>query len=142
MKYLLIILFLNILSTLANCQTQTDDIILSSKQMRSSEIKMNKIYNKIIKTYCDDSLFIRNLRINQLRWKEYINSQIQALYPDYPEGHYGSILPMCITIYKKDLIELRSKELQKWLDGTDDNDCSSSIKLKELLNQHRGNPNK
>jgi hypothetical protein len=57
------------------------------------------------------------------------------MFPDYPDEtrHYGSMKSMCVTGYARNIVELRIRELEKWLIGYEDGDCDSSIKRKENL---------
>jgi len=42
---------------------------------------------------------------------------------------YGSIYPMCVSIYLKELTEDRTDKLRVWLNGIEEGDmCSGSVK--------------
>jgi uncharacterized protein YecT (DUF1311 family) len=80
----------------------------------------------------NDTAFIRNLKASQRLWVQFRDAEVKMMYPDREPGYYGSIHPMCWSIYKTELTSERVKKLRQWLSGQEEGDsCSSSIKLKE-----------
>lgn len=128
-----LLLSLAIFYKISFCQTQSQLTRISSEADKKAEKRLNSIYQKILKLYSDDTLFVENLKISQQAWLQYRNAEIKAMYPDYPPGYYGSMLSMCVTSYSKKLTENRIHELEKWLMGSEQGDCGSSIKSKEEL---------
>jgi hypothetical protein len=102
----------------------------SGEELKKTERVMKDVYTKIIKYYSDDTLFIKNIKTSQFYWSKFYESQIKAMFPDYPKrSHaYGSMASACMTEYATKIIESRIAELEKWLIGNEDGDCSSSMK--------------
>jgi len=93
--------------------------------------KLNNVYNQILKEYKSDTEFIKNLKIAQRIWIQFRDAEMKLKYPDREQGYYGSIHPMCLSIYLTELTEERTKKLKMWLTGIDEYDaCSGSIKAK------------
>lgn len=93
--------------------------------------KLNNVYNQILKEYKSDTEFIKNLKIAQRIWIQFRDAEMKSKYPDREQGYYGSIHPMCWSIYLTELTEERTKKLKMWLTGIDEYDaCSGSIKAK------------
>lgn len=93
--------------------------------------KLNNVYNQILKEYKSDTEFIKNLKIAQRIWIQFRDAEMKSKYPGREQGYYGSIHPMCWSIYLTELTEERTKKLKMWLTGIDEYDaCSGSIKAK------------
>lgn len=93
--------------------------------------ELNFVYNKILKEYKSDVEFIKNFKIAQRIWIQFRDAEMKSKYPDREPGYYGSIHPFCLSIYKTELTEERTKKLKIWVTGIQEGDaCSGSIKLK------------
>ncbi len=93
--------------------------------------KLNNVYNQILKEYKSDTEFIKNLKIAQRIWIQFRDAEMKLKYPDREQGYYGSIHPMCLSIYLTELTEERTKKLKMWLLGIEEeDDCSGSVKTK------------
>jgi hypothetical protein len=56
---------------------------------------------------------------------------MKVKFPDREAGSYGSVHPMCWSLYKEELTRERLNVLKTWLDGTEEGDvCSGTVKIK------------
>jgi len=104
----------------------------------AADRELNRVYQRILKKYADQPLFIERLREAQRAWLKYRDAQIAMKYPaakdDREQALYGSVYPMCYATYKAELTARRSKELREWLSGTKEGDvCAGSVKTPENL---------
>ena len=54
---------------------------------------------------------------------------METKFPE-KEIRYGSVLPMCWSIYREELTKDRIKKLKEWLTGTKEgNVCAGSVKM-------------
>jgi uncharacterized protein YecT (DUF1311 family) len=132
-KHHLFILFSILISFPCLAQTQTELTQRAGSNDENAEVKMNAVYKKILTIYKADTLFTRNLKAAQKAWIHYRALQVNAMFPAYADHRYGSMLSMCVSEYNQKLTEDRTLDLEKWLNGSDDGDCSSSIKSKDEL---------
>jgi|LakMenEpi03Aug12_release.lakeMendotaPanAssembly.Ray.scaffolds.fasta_scaffold221322_2 uncharacterized protein YecT (DUF1311 family) len=101
-----------------------------SKYLKADK-ELNLVYNKILKEYKSDSEFIKNFKNAQRIWIQFRDAEMKSKYPDREEGYYGSIHPMCWSIYLTELTEERTKKLNTWLLGIEEGDvCNGSVKTK------------
>lgn len=88
-------------------------------------------YQKILKEYSTDLVFIKNLKIAQNIWIKFRDAEMNTKYPQREPGYYGSIQPTCWNMYMTELTQKRTKELRTWLIGIPEGDvCSGSVKMK------------
>src|SRR5690349_2252798 len=111
-------------------QTQTEMNQEAAENCKKAEKELNSVYKKILMEYKGDTAFIRNFRIAERKWIDWRDAEMNAKYP--PSGDYGSVLPMCWSMYLQGLIEERTHHLKIWLEGTEEGDvCSGSVKVKQ-----------
>jgi uncharacterized protein YecT (DUF1311 family) len=92
--------------------------------------QLNVTYTAILKKYKSDLIFIKNLRNAQRIWVQFRDAEMLAKYPKRPDGHYGSIYPMCWYIYLQGLTEERTQTLKEWLTGAEEGDvCTGSVEM-------------
>lgn len=108
-------------------QSQSELNVIAGEEVKYSLHRMDSIFNKIVHLYSSDQLFLTNLRRSQKYWETYLASQVEAMYPDYRDDRYGSMMPVCSASYKRELVENRIAELSRWLTAREDGDCVSSI---------------
>jgi|SRR6185369_14730023 len=112
-------------------QTQSELNGKEHKKYLKADGDLNSIYQKILKEYAEDSVFIKNLKASQKLWVQFRDAEMKMKYPDREPGYYGSVQPMCWSIYLTQLTEDRIKTLKQWLDGVEEGDvCSGSAKIK------------
>jgi uncharacterized protein YecT (DUF1311 family) len=132
MKKIIYCFFFILLSIPGFSQTQLEMNEAENKRFLKADKELNQVYQQILKEYKQDTAFIRNLKASQRLWVQFRDAEVKMMYPDREPGYYGSIHPMCWSIYKTELTSERVKKLRQWLSGQEEGDsCSSSIKLKE-----------
>ena len=130
-KIILTFLLILGLSSITFAQTQAELNEKARKDFLKADKELNIVYNKILKEYKTDTIFIKNLKIAQKLWLKLRDAELQAKYPDVQHRMYGSVLPMCGSMYLQELTEERIKRLKIWLDGIEEGDvCSGSVKIK------------
>jgi uncharacterized protein YecT (DUF1311 family) len=102
----------------------------ASQEYREAAIELNNVYQKILTEYKSDSVFIDRLKKVQDIWILYLNAALEMKFPaDNKQIEYGSVYPMCVSIFLKELTEERTEKLNVWLHGIDEGDtCSGSVK--------------
>ena len=102
----------------------------AQKNYLKTEKELNAVYNKILTDYNADTAFIQNLKIAQRLWLK-LRDEMLAKYPNRGQGYYGSVFPMCWSMYKEQLTTERIKNLRIWLTGIEEGDvCGGSVKTK------------
>ena len=112
-------------------QTQGEMNAEKEKSYKSSDKKLNAVYQAILEEYKNDTIFIEALRLSQRNWIKFRDSELKMKYPEREtEGYYGSVYPMCEAIYLNELTKSRIKTLKTWLEGIEEGDvCSGSVKM-------------
>ena len=112
-------------------QTQGEMNAEKEKSYKSSDKKLNAVYQTILEEYKNDTIFIEALRLSQRNWIKFRDSELKMKYPEREtEGYYGSVYPMCEAIYLNELTKSRIKTLKTWLEGIEEGDvCSGSVKM-------------
>jgi uncharacterized protein YecT (DUF1311 family) len=127
---ILCVLMVLLMSNLAFAQTQLEDNNKENKAYLKANKELTTVYNKVLKEYKAEVEFIKEFKNAQRIWLQLREAEVKAKYPTRKAGGYGSIHPMCVSTYLKELTEERTKKLQVWLDGREGGDgCSNSIKV-------------
>lgn len=130
-KKFLYALILVLIANLSFGQTQQEMNQNEYRTYKKSENEINSVYQKILKEYSSDSEFLKNLKTAQRLWIQFRDAEVKAKYPDRTHGYYGTVHPMCLSIYMTQLTNERIKTLRVWLTGIEEGDvCSSSVKTK------------
>lgn len=128
--YLVILSFFSF--TIAFSQSQLELNQQEEKNYQKADKALNDVYQAILKEYKEDTAFTKNLKTAQRIWIQFRDAELKAKYPDRPEAYYGSVQPMCWSIYKTALTEERTKALRVWLTGIEEGDvCAGSVKTKQ-----------
>ncbi|MDH4408739.1 MAG: DUF1311 domain-containing protein [Verrucomicrobiales bacterium] len=116
----------------ASAQTQRDMNEDAATIFKEADKKLNSLYQKILKDYADDPVFIASFKKAQRCWITFRDAQLKMKYPDRETGYYGSIQPMLETIYLTELTKDRIKALQVWIDGVQEGDLSGgTVRVKQ-----------
>ena len=131
MRNIIPFLFMIIFSFNVISQTQGEMNAEKEKSYKSSDKKLNAVYQAILEEYKNDTIFIEALRLSQRNWIKFRDSELKMKYPEREtEGYYGSVYPMCEAIYLNELTKSRIKTLKTWLEGIEEGDvCSGSVKM-------------
>jgi uncharacterized protein YecT (DUF1311 family) len=117
-----------------NCDsamTQLDMNDCAARAYGEADTKLNEVYKALLKAYKSDTAFIHNLRTAEALWIKLRDAELMMKFPDRPYGWYGSVQPMCESMYLTDLTRERITYLKQWLDGIEEGDaCIGSVKLK------------
>lgn len=126
----LAIVFSLILSVLSFAQTQTEMNIDSYNQYLKVDKELNIVYQKVLKKYSADKLFLKKLKISQNLWVKFRDAEAEAKFPAEDKKYeYGSGFPLCYNSFLEELTQKRILDLKKWLDGYVEGDtCNGSIK--------------
>lgn len=132
MKKIMSFIKLVLIASLSMAQTQ-DELNNDAKNKYDLAGKeLTQVYNNILKEYKSDTTFIKNLKNSQKLWIQFRDAEMKVKFPDHRPGYYGSVIPMCWSLYKEGLIWQRITVLKAWLVGTEEGDvCSGSIKIKD-----------
>jgi uncharacterized protein YecT (DUF1311 family) len=115
----------------SSAQTQVELNEQEHKRYLKTDSELNSIYQNILKEYASDTAFVKNLKVSQKLWIQFRDAEMKLKYPDREPGYYGSVQPMCWSIYLTQLTEDRIKTLKQWLDGIEEGDvCAGSTKTK------------
>ncbi len=113
-------------------QTQLELNQNADKKCKAADKELNRVYQQILSEYAEDTVFLKNLKAAQIRWIQFKDAEMLAIYPDREEGYYGSIQPLCWSMTLTEMIEERTKQLKVWLVGVEEVDvCGGSVKRKE-----------
>lgn len=129
-KILTVLLLLLSLSCFA--QTQTEMNMKANKTYQEADKELNKVYQKILKEYKSDVVFIDRLKKAQRIWITFRDAELEMKFPEEDkQAAYGSMYSLCASSYLKELTEERTQRLKEWLKGAEDGDvCSGSIQVK------------
>ena len=104
----------------------------ASESYKMADKELNDIYKAILNDYKSDTIFIKNLKASQRIWITFRDAELKVKYPETDPRHYGSVYPMCVSIYLERLTRERIATLKEWIDGIEEGDvCIGSVKMKE-----------
>ena len=113
----------------ARAQSQTAMNMAAGSDYQKADKELNSVYQKILKEYAAKPQFIKKLKVAQRLWVQLRDADLAAKYPE--RGSYGSVAPMCESIYLESLTRERTKFLKIWLTGIPEGDvCNGSVKSK------------
>lgn len=113
------------------CQSQGDMNKEADLDFRKADKELNLVYQKVLKEYAGDKLFVKNLKNAQRLWVQLRDAEMLAKYPETDSHAYGSAHPMCWSMYLTELTQERIKRLKVWVNGLDEGDiCNGSVKTK------------
>ena len=112
-------------------KSQTDINFDEDNSLTLLTSKLDSMYSTVIVEYQDQKIFINNFKKSQLAWKQYMESQLLARFPEDEEYRGGSSFNMCYALYKQQLIKERISSVNDWLIGFPDGEiCGGSVKVK------------
>ncbi len=120
MKHLFCAIFLLLAGGMYG-QTQLEMNTEAANDYKKADAALNSVYKKVMKKYASDTAFLKNLKAAQRLWIQFRDAELKMKYPATP-SEYGSVLPMCQSIYLIDLTNTRTATLQIWLDGMEEGD--------------------
>jgi len=112
-------------------QTQSELNEEADRDYQKADRELIDVYQKILKEYKEDSVFIKSFKNAQRLWIQLRDAEMLAKYPETENRYYGSVQPMCWSLYKTELTNDRIKKLQVWVEGVEEGDvCAGSVKIK------------
>ena len=119
-------------------RTQSELNRCADNDFARADRELNMTYQRILKKYAKDALFLQRLREAQRAWVAFRDAEMQMKYPSTNAqevtARFGSVYPMCLASYKAELTEQRTKRLSVWLSGIEEGDvCSGSVKTPQEL---------
>lgn len=96
-------------------QTQTEINLNASNQYKKVDLELNRSYQKILKEYASQPLFIKKFKVAQRLWLQLRDAEMAARFPQ--AGSYGSMEPMCEVMYLEELTKARIRFLKIWRVG-------------------------
>ena len=95
---------------------------------------LNSNYQRILRAYADDPVFIEKLKAAQRAWLKFRDAELEALFPHADKlGNYGSVYEQARRFWAGVLTEERSRQLVRWLEGVEEGDVfAGSIKKKPV----------
>ena len=110
-------------------QSQTAMNMNAYSDYKKADAELNGVYQKILKSYFRETTFIKKFRNAQRLWIQLRDAELAAKYPD--SGTYGSVAPMCESIYLETLTRDRIKFLSVWVSGIEEGEvCLGSVRMK------------
>ena len=112
-------------------KSQTDINLDEENSLTFLTSKLDSMYSVVIEEYQDQKIFIKNFKKSQVAWKQYMESQLLARFPEDEEYRGGSSFGMCYALYKQQLIKERISSINDWLIGFPEGEiCGGSVKVK------------
>ena len=110
-------------------QSQTAMNINAYSDFKKADMELNAVYQKILKSYSRETTFIKNFRNAQRLWIQLRDAELAAKYPN--SGTYGSVGPMCESIYLERVTKDRIEFLNIWVTGIEEGEvCLGSARMK------------
>lgn len=111
--------------------TQLDMNSCALSDRDRADKQLNEVYQAVLLKHKDDKTFVGKFREAQRAWVKWRDAEAEALYPEEDKQlTYGSVYPMCLSVFSKSLTAQRTKELRRWLDGTPEGDvCAGSLPI-------------
>lgn len=111
-------------------KSQTDINLDEENSLTFLTSKLDSMYSAVMEEYQDQEIFIKNFKKSQVVWKQYMESQLLARFPEDEEYRGGSSFGMCYALYKQQLIKERISSVNDWLIGfTEGEICGGSVKI-------------
>jgi uncharacterized protein YecT (DUF1311 family) len=109
-------------------QSQTAMNMKAYSDYKKTDAELNGVYQKILKSYFRETTFIKKFRNAQRLWIQLRDAELAAKYPNRT---YGSVAPMCESIYLETLARDRIKFLNVWVTGIEEGEvCLGSVRMK------------
>jgi uncharacterized protein YecT (DUF1311 family) len=132
MKTLFLLISLAFLLSRSFAQTQLELNDIQRKNYVAADSELNLTYQRILTEYKDDTAFTKSLIASEKIWIKFRDAEMKMKYPDREPGYYGTIQPMCWSMYLTQLTLERTATLKQWLEGTEEGDvCAGSVKARE-----------
>ena len=125
------VLILLLVTLSYNCfsQTQVEINKKAYAEFNKADKALNKVYEQIFIRYKADTIFLETLKKSQRIWIKFRDAELEMKYPNYSDMHYGTVHPICRSLYLTGPTKKRSKNLKIWLNRIEKDDVyASSVK--------------
>lgn len=105
----------------------------AADRLNEVDDELNRVYHAIISKYKEDYEFLEKLRNAQHAWSIFRDAELEARFPaESKQSQYGSVYLMCAAYFLAQRTQERIRQLQEWLDGTEEGDvCAGSVQIKQ-----------
>jgi len=103
-------------------QTQAELNFSANDSYEKADKELNSVYQQILIKSKSDTAFIKNLKASQRIWIKFRDAELKVRFPDREPEYYGSMYPMCVSMYLEKLTKERIATLNEFLDGSIKND--------------------
>jgi uncharacterized protein YecT (DUF1311 family) len=103
-------------------QTQAEMNMTAKESYQKTDEELNSVYQQILIKSKSDTAFIKNFKASQRIWIKFRDAELKVRFPDREPEYYGSMYPMCVSMYLEGLTKERIDTLKKFLDGSIGND--------------------
>jgi uncharacterized protein YecT (DUF1311 family) len=127
-----VLFVLTTVSFSAFAQTQSDMNQDSCSEYKRIDRQLNETYQRILKEYAGDAVFITRMKEAQRAWLKFRDAHVESMFPKRDKRvAYGSVYPMCNCSALTAITRQRVEQLSVWVNGIPEGDvCSGSVKLK------------
>jgi uncharacterized protein YecT (DUF1311 family) len=127
MKNIVLLILFSFIGFSAIAQSQSQLNLDADAAYKTADIELNNVYRQILEKYRNDAKFIDKLKNAQRIWISYRDAEVDLRYP--PHQDFGSVYPMCVSMFLKEITEDRVGSLKLWLNGLEEGEvCQGSIK--------------
>lgn len=118
-------------------QSQMELNLKASENLKASDIELNQVYSKVLKKYKSDSIFISALKKTQRLWITFRDAELEMKFPaENKQMYYGSIYPMCVSEFLKEMTDTRTEKLRSYLIGQEEGDaCQGAIHIFQTIDK-------
>jgi len=90
----------------------------ANESYEKADKELNSVYQQILTKSKSDTAFIKNLKVSQRIWIKFRDAELKIRFPDREPEYYGSMYPMCVSMYLEKLTKERIATLKEFLDGS------------------------
>jgi uncharacterized protein YecT (DUF1311 family) len=126
LKFVLAILFVSLLIVpcAVHCQDQMQMNDDAAQRLDLVDKRLNVAFQQVLKKYAANADFIAKLRKAEQNWIVYRDAYLGSIFPHYAaplneadSSYYGSVFPMCRSIWLATITDARTKQLKEFLAG-------------------------
>ncbi|MDR3734293.1 MAG: lysozyme inhibitor LprI family protein [Acidobacteriaceae bacterium] len=105
----------------------------AAEDTKRSDQELNRVYQQLLAKVKTDVLATNKIKMAERAWVAYRDAEIDAMWPLGNAMEYGSVNPMCVYMYRKDLIDARIKQLKFMLSSESGDVCAYAHPMETSL---------